>query len=532
MATFSSRTPTGDGSASRSGVASLRDRSRDTIPSRITAQPEPTWNLMQMAGPTNRDNRFQVTAPRTCRAELRWIVDVVLGRFLGLDFDLEWTDDPTLTISRNARSIQTPLTFFERADAAWLDPSTLPTTPRSNWSPASIGLSERLLEADTPVFFGEPTAERLGTERIRFDFDLLGTIFFLLSRYEEGVLPDRDEHDRFPPTASVLGDEDLLVRPIADEYIEILWNAIHALWPDVPALPRSQETRLSCDVDVLYDPACMSLKGLARRLVGQGIGRSNDGRMSATLRDHLRVRRHGPFVNPYWTGVDRLLEEAGSRGLRATFYFIPRTTDPIRDGDNRPEDPTTGRLIRRIHEAGHEIGVHPGYNTFRFPEAYADSVTHLRETLAKLGIDQKELGSRQHYLRWSSTITPALCEAADINHDSTLGYAQRPGFRAGTARDFPMFDLVRRRGLDCVQRPLILMDRTLLSAQYAKSDRDRDLDLARRIAKTSRHYGGNFNILWHNTSFIPRRGEDLFEACLESLSKTDTRAPASSGSVA
>ncbi|MCP4833400.1 MAG: hypothetical protein GY895_01420 [Phycisphaera sp.] len=485
-----------------------------------------------MAGPTHRDNRFRVTAPRRCQAELRWVVDVVLGRFLDLDFELDWTDSPLLTISRGGRFIQTPITFFEEADAAWLAPSSLPSRPSSNWRPASIELSNHLLETETPVLFGEPTADRVGTESIRFGFDLLGTIFFLLSRYEEGVLPDRDEHDRFPPTASVLGTDGLLSRPIVDEYVEILWNAIHALWPDVPAPPRSQETRLSCDVDVLYDPACMSLKGLARRLVGQGIGRSNDGRMSATIRDHLRVRRHGPFVNPYWTGVDRLLEEAGSRGLRATFYFIPRTTDPIRDGDNRPEDPTTGRLIRRIHEAGHEIGVHPGYNTFRFPEAYADSVTHLRETLAKLGIDQKELGSRQHYLRWSSTITPALCEAADIDHDSTLGYAQRPGFRSGTSRDFPMFDLLGRRGLNCMQRPLVLMDCSLLSDQYAKSDRDRDLDLARRIAKTSRHYGGNFNILWHNTSFIPRRGEDLFKASLESLPKTDTRAPASSGSVA
>lgn len=472
---------------------------------------------MKMAGPTHRDSRFQVTAPRRCQAELRWIVDVVLGRFLDLEFDLEWTAGPYLTISRGGRVLQTPLTFFEEADAAWLETSTLPAPPRSNWRPATIELSKRLLEPEIPVLFGEPTAERVGPEIIRFDFDLLGTIFFLLSRYEEGVLPDRDEHDRFPPTASVLGVDGLLARPIADEYIEILWNAIHALWPDVSAPPRSQETRLSCDVDVLYDPACMSLTGLARRLAGQSIGRSNDGRMSATVRNHLRVRRHGPFVNPYWTGVDRLLDEAGSRGLRATFYFIPRTTDPIRDGDNRPEDPTTGRLIRRIHEAGHEIGVHPGYNTFRFPEAYADSVKHFRETLAGLGVEQDELGSRQHYLRWSSTITPSLCEAAGIAHDSTLGYAQRPGFRAGTSRDFPMFDLIGRSGLACIERPLVLMDCTLFHAHYSRGDREEDLTLARKLAVTSRHYGGNFNILWHNTSFIPRRGEALFQASLEGV---------------
>jgi hypothetical protein len=480
-----------------------------------------------MAGPTHRNHRFHITAPPRCRAELRWVVDVVLGRFLDLDFDLEWTDGPFLTISRGGRFIQTPITFFDEADAAWLAPSTLPPRPPSNWRPASIELSNHLLEMETPVLFGEPTAERVGTESIRFGFDLLGTIFFLLSRYEEGVLPDRDEHDRFPPTASVLGREGLLTRPIADEYIEILWNAIHALWPDVPPPPRSRGTRLSCDVDQLYDPACMSLKGLARRLIGLGLGRSNDGRMSKAIMDHLRVRRQGPYVNPYWTGIDRLIHEADARELRATFYFIPKTTDSILDGDNRPEEEVTGRLIRRIHDAGHEIGVHPGYNTYRFSEAYAESVTHFRATLADLGVEQDELGSRQHYLRWSSTITPSLCEAAGITHDSTLGYAQRPGFRAGTSRDFPMFDLLGRSGLRCIQRPLVLMDCSLFHRHYARGDQSRDLALAQELAVTSRHYGGNFNILWHNTSFIPRRGEALFQASLGADLEGDIRLTAS-----
>lgn len=510
----------------------VAQRTEISLTHSVCVKPKPSRELTTMTSATGEDHRFHITAPPACREELRWILDVVLGRFLDLDFDLEWTDGPLLTISRGGRFIQTPLAFFEKADAAWLDPATLPSSPRSNWRPASIGLSERLLEPETPVFFGEPTANRIGSESIRFDFDLLGTIFFLLSRYEEGVLPDRDEHDRFPPNASVLDVDGLLARPIADEYIEILWNAIHALWPDVPAPPSSRGTRLSCDVDRLYDPACMSIKALAKRLIGLGLGRSNDGRMSKAIMDHLRVRRQGPYVNPYWTGIDRLIHEADARELRATFYFIPKTTDSILDGDNRPEEEVTGRLIRRIHDAGHEIGVHPGYNTYRFPEAYADSVTHFRKTLADLGVEQDELGSRQHYLRWSSTITPSLCEAAGITHDSTLGYAQRPGFRAGTSRDFPMFDLRGRRGLKCIQRPLALMDCTLFHAQYARGNKEEDLALARTLAKTSRHYGGNFNILWHNTSFIPRRGEDLFEASLESVPKTDTRAPASCGSVA
>ena len=53
----------------------------------------------------------------------------------------------------------------------------------------------------------------------------------MLSRYEEAVLLDRDDHDRFPATASIAYKTGFLDRPIIDEYVEILWVAMKRVWP-------------------------------------------------------------------------------------------------------------------------------------------------------------------------------------------------------------------------------------------------------------------------------------------------------------
>ncbi|MCC7280007.1 MAG: hypothetical protein IT487_17040 [Chromatiaceae bacterium] len=35
------------------------------------------------------------------------------------------------------------------------------------------------------------------------------------------------------------------------------------------------------------------------------------------------------------------------------------------------DDPRLRALLREIHARGHEIGIHPGYHTYRHPEALA-----------------------------------------------------------------------------------------------------------------------------------------------------------------
>ena len=69
------------------------------------------------------------------------------------------------------------------------------------------------------------------------------------------------------------------------------------------------------------------------------------------------------------------------------------------------------------------------------------------------GIQQAQLGGRQHYLRWKTPDTAIAWDAAGLDYDSTLAFADRGGFRCGVCYEFPMYDLKNRRPLNLLQRP-------------------------------------------------------------------------------
>ena len=47
------------------------------------------------------------------------------------------------------------------------------------------------------------------------------------------------------------------------------------------------------------------------------------------------------------------------------------------------DDPRLRALLREIHARGHEIGIHPGYHTYRHPEALARSVATRHRVLVE-----------------------------------------------------------------------------------------------------------------------------------------------------
>jgi hypothetical protein len=90
----------------------------------------------------------------------------------------------------------------------------------------------------------------------------------------------------------------------------------------------------------------------------------------------------------------------------------------------------------------------------------------LRTVMEAEGIRQAELGNRQHYLRWSTPETASNLEKAGISYDTTLGFADQPGYRCGTCFEYPMYDLIEGRPLRLWQYPLILMECSVLEERY------------------------------------------------------------------
>lgn len=90
--------------------------------------------------------------------------------------------------------------------------------------------------------------------------------------------------------------------------------------------------------------------------------------------------------------------------------------------------------------------------------------------------------------------------AANLDYDTSLGYADRPGFRCGTSFEYPMFDLEHGRKLKLRQRPLVLMECSVIDNAYmGLGYTEEALAYMTLIKDRCFLFGGDFTLLWHNS---------------------------------
>lgn len=443
--------------------------------------------------------------------ERRYIAEVLLGEYLGLPFRLERHAGPDWHVSAEGRTLEVADALLSRAD--YLQPASLPALPLASWPAPEF--CPRLAGRRLPVLYGE-RGDRCYSDTPaggRLHLDVFGGAFFALTRYEEVVTPARDEHGRFPADASLACAASFLERPIVDEYVELLWGALRRIWPALRRKARAFRVHLSHDVDWPYSPRGASASQLVRLSVGDMLKR-----LDAELALKRWVQRapspEARAADPFNT-FDFLMDASERVGLTSAFYFIPWNSLVGLDGEYTLQEPWIQRLMRRIHARGHRLGFHPSYSTMGDAERTVFEFLALRDELAKLGIAQSEWGGRQHYLRWCNPDTWRAWDHAGLDYDSTLGYAERPGFRCGTCTPYPVFDLQARKALRLRERPLVVMETTLL--HHLRLGHAEAAARIAALADECRRFEGEFTLLWHNSNLSARQDKRLYLEVLEGL---------------
>lgn len=448
------------------------------------------------------------------RAERAYTFAVVLGEFLGL----AWTSEPRssdgpveLALAEDpSRRVTVADILFATAAEDWLTPRSLPVPPLASWNAATAGLAPALVEPTLPALFAgdRDRAAAADEHTLHLDLDVFGGAFFSLTRYEESVRGDRDEHGRFPPGATLAVREGFLDRPLVDEYVEVLRAAISRTWPRLELGQRTAQLRLSHDVDWPTHPRS-SLPATVKAAAGDAIRRRDPG--LAALRGRAQLARVAgrPDRDPYNTFA-WIMDRSEELGLRSAFYFMTGCTDPRFDPGYSLEDPWIRKLLGRIHARGHELGLHPSYGTLGRPDLLCRERDALLGACSELGIDQDEWGGRQHFLRWRNPDSWRAWAQAELAYDSTLGYGRDPGFRCGTSHEYPVFDLPERRRLPLRERPLIVMDMALTETPGA-------LERVSTLARRCRMFGGDFTLLWHNSQLASARQRARYTRLLSAL---------------
>lgn len=445
---------------------------------------------------------LNIFLPSCSQPELEWICAVLLRDFIGITYHLQVTDDEYITIEHNGLRLELSAEFFLKIGKGWLSQGSLPIEPLRWWDVNAIDLEIPLVNQPLPILFGKPEIE-ISNQLIRIGVDIFGTAFFMLSRYEEVIVQERDEHDRFPSSASVASRSGFLDRPIVDEYVEVLWGAMRRLWPALKRKTRQPRTLVSCDVDAPYVSVDSSSFGIIKRFGGDVLKRRSLG-MALQMAKNSVYRRQGDYsLDPYLNAINWIMDVNEKAGNQVAFYFIASHSHPTLDGCYIIDEPVIRNLLRCIASRGHEIGLHSSYNTYRDAEQTCREADILRNVMGKEGIHQAVLGGRQHFLRWQTSKTANNIEAAGLNYDSTLSFADRSGFRCGTCHEYPMYDLINRCALKLRQRPLILMECTVIAERYMGMGYSKTaLETMKAYKQTCRRFGGNFTLLWHNSHLM------------------------------
>lgn len=473
---------------------------------------------------------LRVTCPRGYEPERLYAVEVLLCDFLGLEavLELENRNDVEITLGAVTPRLILADVLFQVPEKDWLTTAALPARPLPLWDLAATPIDATVVSPLLPIIYGRNLPDgsfyaETGAG-ISLGLDLFGSAFFELTRYEELVKDERDAHERFPAVASLAFEEGFLRRPIVNEYLEVLWWALRRLWPRLQRKRRVFTDRPSHDVDWPLGQLTTTFTRTLKATGGDVLLR-RDGPLAVDRFRSFFARASGnpgPYVN---NTFDQIMIQSERHGLRSAFYFIADHTHEDLDGTYSLNDPWIRMLLRRIHDRGHEIGLHPSYRTFRDPAQTHRELQTLVSACEEEGIHQDSWGGRQHFLRWENARTWQNYEDAGLTYDATLGFPDEPAFRCGVCYEYPVFNLETRRPLALRERPLVVMEMSVLDRPPVRVDA-----AAAEIAELRERcvrFGGDFTLLWHDRRLVSRRERRVYEATLAStyIASMDIPAP-------
>ena len=451
---------------------------------------------------------LKITIPNNNIFERKYILDIIFDEFLGLEYKVEarrekGEGDWEIELENGSKLVVEDH-FFNKypKDLEYLKLENIP-------SKVEFAQSKYTPEKDLPIIYGTTTFN-LQPSSLALGLDIFASSFFMLTRWEEYVNKNRDKHDRFSATESLAYKNGFLDGPIVNEYVEMLKNMLLELGLIQKLKTRNYELFVSCDVDQPYDCTVEKLQNLIRVGAGDILKRKSIKEFAKRVRRYIFNKLGNYKYDENYT-FDWYMDVCEKAGVKAAFYFIP-TSKEVQNGCYELQDKKIQNLLKYIDSRGHEIGVHGSYQSYQDKEKAKLQKNMLDDTLSSLGISQKVVGNRQHYLRWDSSITPYVLEYAGFLYDTTGSYADRPGFRYGVCYEFSMFDILNRKKLSIKQRPLIVMECTIIDKVYMGLGYSEEaLKTMKELKEKCFKYNGNFSLLWHNSHFKTEDDKKMFE---------------------
>ena len=213
---------------------------------------------------------------------------------------------------------------------------------------------------------------------------------------------------------------------------------------------------------------------------------------------------HLGMVRDFWCDFDRYLEiEAGHA---STYFVIPhghyrgRTANGFAPRARACRYAVSDVLpqLKKIIAADCEVAVHG-------VDAWLDAEQGRKEKDAiSKAIGATDLGVRMHWLLFDE-LSPIRLDRAGFSYDSTVGYRETVGYRAGTLQAYKPPGVTR-----LLELPMHVMDTALFYPSYLNLAEDEARPLVWKLIDDAERMGGALTINWHDRSISPERLWDDF----------------------
>jgi hypothetical protein len=208
---------------------------------------------------------------------------------------------------------------------------------------------------------------------------------------------------------------------------------------------------------------------------------------------------HLGLAKDCWSELDRYIALEG--GAHSSFFVIPFEGRPGRSRTGTAPSARAARYrakdisvqIRNLISEGCEIGLH-GIDAWADASRAGDELQEIRKITGS-----QEIGVRMHWLYFDEQ-SPMTLERAGASYDSTVGYNETIGYRAGTTQ---AYKFLGTRHL--IELPLHVMDTALFFPGYLDFSADEAHQRVGKMIDNAIQFGGTLTVNWHDRSIAPER---------------------------
>lgn len=345
---------------------------------------------------------------------------------------------------------------------------------------------KKWMNVNIPFLFNDGGKEDVISKkdnRIIINYDIVASAFYFLSGWDEYVSSEKDDFGRVKYNSTLIQRLKIDGIPVVNYYYDILSDAINQITGQISKKDWSQHSftvALSHDIDVCYDAW---LQGSFSELKKK--------RFLSVPK--LIIKRW--FGKDDWFNFKKISELERRYNANSTFYFLPRKgkVQEWKNADYEIQSADIKSVISELSKNGKEIGVHGSFGTHNNAELLIEDMKRIPATPIE--------GNRFHFLMFDLTSTTNVLEKAAVKYDTSIGFAEKIGFRRGTCLPFYLFNFEKNEISTVLEIPLIVMDSSLIFIKYMGLSQKESVAAVILLIEEIKKFNGVFSMLWHNTSF-------------------------------